>query len=416
MTAENYQPPEIQEQLTHEYEIHGQDFVIPTESRLPTNEYVNKVLAATGIKCEAVAYLKMGEQQLAVVDMSESLKSGSYRPYTTENYRDETSPPIIHTADEKPFMVAYFNQQGTVTVRPLETGRSVAVGRNTGMEGLATIDMPKEDRTVSREHARFYRDVDGTLHVVDSSRNGTYVKFGAESGTEQSQEVEMPSFTTSEDIGELAVKSAIPAGEDFKNPEIIADSRIARIFAPVIIEKPKEVATDYSHLFDPNYEPPVKQPTFGVEKSIKGREVTEYTQAVAVQQLERTLKDDKEIASILALHVNADGIDKQNPNAIVDYIRENLGVRVALGELFLGRLDKLAKEGVLGDRLAANKQKTSNIPGYSNGMTSREYAALLAMAKLDGTWDYERQTESIDMDKDGIAIRGQHRDAALRLV
>jgi hypothetical protein len=55
------------------------------------------------------------------------------------------------------------------------------------------------------------------------------------------------------------------------------------------------------------------------------------------------------------------------------------------------------------------------MPGYEDipSMSSHEYVALLALAKLDGSFNYEGYfQDSIQHDESGNVLLGQHRAAA----
>src|SRR5487761_1570224 len=84
----------------------------------------------------------------------------------------------------------------------------------------------------------------------------------------------------------------------------------------------------------------------------------------------------------------------------------------------LGKTDRYANAGVMPDRVVRNTGKSPDKGGYPiSSMTSREYAALLALAMLDGTFN-DRKVSSTDSIKEanGQVAQGQHRSAALRVL
>ena len=105
--------------------------------------------------------------------------------------------------------------------------------------------------------------------------------------------------------------------------------------------------------------------------------------------------------------------EKWREEDMAEVLRENNELRVELGAYLLTKLDTLQ---YLPSRFYSRQLKNPNEGGYEGNMTSQEYAALLAVSMLDGTFKAERaRHDPIEMQY-GEIIRGQHRYAALRLL
>jgi hypothetical protein len=105
--------------------------------------------------------------------------------------------------------------------------------------------------------------------------------------------------------------------------------------------------------------------------------------------------------------------EKWREDDMAEVLRENNELRVELGAYLLTKLDTLQH---LPSRFYGQQLKNPNEGGYEGNMTSQEYAALLAVSMLDGTFKTERtRHDPIEMQY-GEVIRGQHRYAALRLL
>lgn len=95
-------------------------------------------------------------------------------------------------------------------------------------------------------------------------------------------------------------------------------------------------------------------------------------------------------------------------------LRSNNELRVQLGAYFLEKMEHMDR---LPERVwqnASNNMKNPNFPGYSDiSMTSREYAAVLALSMLDGTFKAGRSPhDKIGINQYSEVIHGQHRYAA----
>ena len=108
--------------------------------------------------------------------------------------------------------------------------------------------------------------------------------------------------------------------------------------------------------------------------------------------------------------------DKWREEEMPSVVRGNDDLRTELGLYLLSKFDDFETELHMPERVANNSTKNTSHRGYERGLTSREYAALLAVSMLDGTFDPGRATHDPIELEDGQAIRGQHRYAAALLL
>ncbi len=139
--------------------------------------------------------------------------------------------------------------------------------------------------------------------------------------------------------------------------------------------------------------------------------VTEESNADAAMAYRFTDHDIKDIVSQHARE-NYDGVWREEHMAAMIYKDEAL--RMKLGEHLLEKLktDKVKRR--LPSRFYGTSTKNPNYAGYQN-MTSHEYAAVLAISMLDGTFKTPGPGDPIESDY-GQIVSGQHRYAAMRLL
>lgn len=135
--------------------------------------------------------------------------------------------------------------------------------------------------------------------------------------------------------------------------------------------------------------------------------VTEQSQADAAMAYRFSDQDIKAIVGPYAREHH--GVWREEDMAKV--LRDDPELRVQLGVYLL---EKLETVGPLPKRFYGSATKNPNYVGYRN-MTSREYAALLALSMLDGTFKNPSGSDPIES-KYGDIIRGQHRYAAMRIL
>ena len=104
--------------------------------------------------------------------------------------------------------------------------------------------------------------------------------------------------------------------------------------------------------------------------------------------------------------------------AVISEVRTNPALRYELGSYLLrDKLPKIQRESphAFPHRIVVNTQKNTSHPGYRHlgYTTSREFATMLALSMLDGTFIDPGDSEPIEIDKEKPEnTQGQHRIAA----
>lgn len=119
---------------------------------------------------------------------------------------------------------------------------------------------------------------------------------------------------------------------------------------------------------------------------------------------------DKTIEKIIS-QSNENGLISSREVAKV--LRSNNELRLELGAYLLRKVDSL--EHLPRRLIDESEVKRPNIQGYDEVMTSKEYAVLLAISMLDGTYKHSSGDQIIE-GKYGDIEAGQHRYTALRLL
>lgn len=198
--------------------------------------------------------------------------------------------------------------------------------------------------------------------------------------------------------------------------------RLRDLFAPpkTIDQEPKQEES-YDHLFMPDGpERDAAMQAFSRKSDIRARERLEYADLTAEsrdeagKRLSEAVLRDSKLADIIS---GFEGSNKLDRLSLVDAVRTDANLRYDIGTYFLkDKLPQLAR--ILPDRVIGNGQKRPNHNGYSrhNYLTSREYAVMLALAMIDGTYQEPGSGDPIIRDNDGIATLGQHRFTAKALI
>ena len=106
----------------------------------------------------------------------------------------------------------------------------------------------------------------------------------------------------------------------------------------------------------------------------------------------------------------------------INEIRKNHELRCRLLEFFQKKLEVIRQLSPddLPERVRYDDPgnlKHPNHPGYPDKMTSSEYAAVLALSMIDGSFDPDSEDDmESDTRKDGTPICGQHREAAWKIL
>ena len=269
--------------------------------------------------------------------------------------------------------------------------------------------------SVSRQHLCISTDEDGTLTITDNSKYGTVVSYErpehqGDSGGWDSLQYCVPSGreqSPASGVGELArfseeIRSlAQPLGTDI-------DELWDVILSPTATDEQREQARqDYARR-------QLSEVIRGRDKvSIKGF----YSSMNSLKGLAYTGRSN--IKSIIdeyapyGVETDSDGFKKT-----INEVRKNHELRCRLLEFFQKKLEVIRQLSPddLPERVRYNDPdnlKHPNHPGYPDKMTSSEYAAVLALSMIDGSFDpdLEDRMES-GTRKDGTPIYGQHREAA----
>lgn len=142
--------------------------------------------------------------------------------------------------------------------------------------------------------------------------------------------------------------------------------------------------------------------------------VSEATIKLSAEYLERALETDSQLAELIG-SLKAD-FGLNDPVSVVNAIRTNPDMRLAVGKYMLDKINLFAEKHPddLPDRVRCNGEKAPKglIAEYiKTRISSREYVALLCLAKLDGSFN-GLMADDIEIGSDGNVIVGQHRVAA----
>lgn len=172
----------------------------------------------------------------------------------------------------------------------------------------------------------------------------------------------------------------------------------------------------FDHLYDPNYEPPNDVEAAAV-RNPKGVPISENS-LNAAEEVINSLATNPFLMQIINLEGALDS--EVDSKEIMNNIRSSYLTRCRLFEYLTSRLNDLAVDNprALADRVRSNSEgnlKTPNHLGddyYKDRMRSREYAVVLAIAMIDGSFDVDRQDKIITHYRDGKGRCGMHRDSA----
>lgn len=172
----------------------------------------------------------------------------------------------------------------------------------------------------------------------------------------------------------------------------------------------------FDYLYDPNYEPPNDVEAAAV-RNPKGVPISENS-LNAAEEVINSLATNPFLMQIINPEEALDS--EVDSKEIMNNIRSSYLTRCRLFEYLTSRLNNLAVDNprALADRVRSNSEgnlKTPNHLGgdyYKDRMRSREYAVVLAIAMIDGSFDVDRQDKIITHYRDGKGRCGMHRDSA----
>jgi len=234
----------------------------------------------------------------------------------------------------------------------------------------------------------------------DVDREGI-INFNSHENKERRRQVQLQ-----EDLGERAVEHEVDSPYA---------KRLEMLFAPVKIDKPAVSVKPYDDLLDPNISienNSIESAAVRTPSKQRGR-ATEESLKIAHDEYMKPLLDGAKDVAIAEMIKRAAHNMPLSPEDAMQLLREDSSLRKEIGVYLLDKLK--TSTAILPERVARNAQKNANMPGYENipNMSSHEYVALLALAKLDGTFSYGGYLEdAIQHDVSGNVTLGQHRAAA----
>ena len=178
----------------------------------------------------------------------------------------------------------------------------------------------------------------------------------------------------------------------------------------------ESVRVNYDHLYDPNYVPSNNVEDAAV-RNPKGVPVSENSFNAAKEAIDNLAMNP----SLMQIINPERSLDSKE---IMNNIRSSYLTRCRLFEYLTSRLNDLAVDNprALADRVRSNSEgnlKTPNHLGddyYKDRMRSREYAVVLAIAMIDGSFDVDRQDKMVTHYRGGRERSGMHRDSARALL
>lgn len=333
--------------------------------------------------------------------------------------RDTVDSSVIYVTDEDYDLAG--TGSNTQPFTAIQAGKPETIF---GRSEIATPNRSSLPMTVSRRHFSVALTADGKLQLADKGSSwGTMllVRHGQEqSGAHDTaaQEAGVYDHLFMPDQSKNTVESSMVTvtAENEKNP------RLELLFAPIVTRdeylKNAPVAT-YEHLFEKDDEEYVLKSAAFSEQALERRKeeakhpvVTSEDKANALVALQKARASDSSINAIISEYEGKLGKDQQQYD-IVDLIRKDGDLRYRLGRYLL--YDKMsARMALMPDRISNNDQKGPSHRGYEHipNLRSREYASMLALSMLDGTYKGYSNGDEIKYDSSGRPTVGQHRGAA----
>ena len=311
---------------------------------------------------------------------------------------------FVNLSARLPFIIVGTSKSGNMEVRGLwSDGREVVIGRKDERFDLA-------DDSISREHLKIHVDEGENLVITDTSLNGTKMK----------------NLQSVERANSLDAVDSQSHEQDNRSLEQFSD-RIRMLATPLDTNHSGEVASIgveehildsyFSQFFDISDEKAKlylkqRREDAGNDKLGDRNKVSRLDVESSRRILDELIRKDETFASI---------VDNYAESAnIMDELRLNHTLRCAVIEYFMQKLSDIRQQNpeTLPERVrwdSPNNLKSPNHNGYEKfgKLKSSEYVALLALAKIDGSFDSSRAdaTQS-HINHDGTPGYGQHRTAA----
>jgi hypothetical protein len=182
-----------EETLRNGYEVvdeslSGAEWVIPQDSRLPEYDETHNRLRAAGVNGDPIASFTMGEQEFAIVDVSQaetSYRTGGYKPLVDE--RGHASSAEYKLDRDMPMVLVHFtrghNGHTAAQVRGIRPGEFILISRDKRYaerdpETFSVFDYG-DDPSISRKHGVINLDpVRRSVVVADvGSTFGTHIRY-----------------------------------------------------------------------------------------------------------------------------------------------------------------------------------------------------------------------------------------------
>ena len=316
-------------------------------------------------------------------------------------------------------------------IKGIRSDDQVVIGR-----GHGRFPNLYSNTSVSRQHLHISTDENGTLTIKDTSKYGTVVSY------------ERPEHQ-GDSGGWGSLQHYIPPSRREQSPASGAEELAG--FSEEIRSLARPLGTDIDgNRFNINSEPP-KQAQERESKNLRelwgvilsptatDEQREQAHQTYARRQLSEGIKGRDKV-SIKGFYSSMNwlkGLEGTNIKSIIDEyapydvetgfdgfkktineIRKNHLLRCRLLEFFGRKLEVMRQLSPddLPERVKHNDPgnlKHPNHPGYPDKMTSPEYAAVLALSMIDGSFDPDSEDDmESDTRKDGTPIYGQHREAA----
>jgi hypothetical protein len=197
------------------------------------------------------------------------------------------------------------------------------------------------------------------------------------------------------------------------------EKRSAQLFTPLIRPTNELEHPGYDHLFNQLGQDKYEAYSGAEKEARKEQErydsfVTPQSRQHAEEELEEAMQRDSTLSDIITGWSKNAGITKRD--VIIDAIRTDADLRLSIGKHFLEKVDDICR--IRSDRMPecilrnGGKDPDHSLIKTGHGMTSREWVALLCVAKLDGSFSKTQEDPYVSFNDRGVATVGQHRFAA----
>jgi hypothetical protein len=255
---------------------------------------------------------------------------------------------------------------------------------------------------VSCQHLCISADKDGALTIKDTSKYGTVVSY------EESEH-------QGDSGGWGSLRHCVPPSSQEQNPALGQDTLAEFSETIQLLARPLGTDIDGNRLRESS------------EQGIRGRDKVSiksfYSSMNSLKGLVYTGRS--KINNIINEYAPYDvETDFEGFKKTINEIRRNRQLRCRLLEFFEKKLEAIRRLSPysLSERVYYNdlgNLKHPNHPGYPDKMTSSEYAVVLALSMIDGSFDPDSdskdQVKSGEY-KDGTPMCGQHREAARKIL